>query len=591
MEFNQKMRHLITSALPYVNGVKHLGNLVGSILPADCYARFLRQQGKEVLYICATDDHGTPAELGAKSENISPQEYCSKHFETQKNIYKGFDIAFDHFGQTSRQQNIELTQQIGKEIYDNGFAEIRTIKQLYSNADKRFLPDRYVTGECPHCGYDRARGDQCENCTKVLDPTDLVNPFSSISGSHDLEVRETSHLFLLQSKLVDKLKNWIDSKKDWPNLVRSIAYKWLEEGLQDRCITRDLEWGVPVKNIPNLENKVYYVWFDAPIGYISATKEWSDLDTKNRDYKNWWYNVDDVILTQFMAKDNIPFHTLSFPATLMATNKPWKKVDYIKGFNWLTFYGGKFSTSQKRGVFTDKALEILPADYWRYYLISRAPESSDSSFTWEDLQALVNKDLADVLGNFVNRILKFTAKKFGHIVPESIDWTEEEKWLVDNLKILITEYTQNLDKNEFRKASFNLRQIWALGNEYVTKSAPWTIYKESKEKAATILSVSINLIRIFAIISSPIIPATSLKLAQSLKLNEEIEKIWIDSSNLLQELKQLPPNHPFEDIEPLFNKITDEQIEEFKVKFGSGDEDESGQFSSTMAAIKNQESK
>lgn len=361
-------RHLVTSALPYINGIKHLGNMVGSMLPADVYSRYLRQRGHDVLYICATDEHGTPAELAAKAAGVSVAEFCGQAHDAQKAVYDGFQLAFDYFGRSSSQQNVEITQHFARQLHRNGFIEERVIRQVYSPVDGRFLPDRYVEGTCPHCGYDKARGDQCENCTRVLDPTDLLNPRSAISGSTELEVRETKHLFLLQSKLQREVEAWVAlHEAQWPQLSSSIARKWLTEGLHDRAITRDLDWGVPVPTDtwPELaaEGKVFYVWFDAPIEYIGATKEWSDAgpDGETRDWKSWWYEADDTVrYTQFMAKDNVPFHTVMFPATELGVREPWKKVDVVKGFNWLTYYGGKFSTSQKRGIFTDAALEMLP---------------------------------------------------------------------------------------------------------------------------------------------------------------------------------------------------------------------------------------
>ena len=348
-------RQLITSALPYINGIKHLGNLVGSMLPADVYARYLRLRGHDVLYICATDEHGTPAELAAAEAGLGVAEFCAEQHELQKEIYAGFRLSFDYFGRSSSTQNTEITQTIARQLHANGFIEERAIRQVYSVADQRFLPDRYIEGTCPHCSYERARGDQCENCTRVLDPTDLLDARSAISGSTDLEVRETSHLFLLQSKLADEVAAWVDgASSQWPVLASSIARKWLDEGLQDRAITRDLEWGVPVPadTWPDLaaEGKVFYVWFDAPIEYIGATKEWSDATGQppETDWRSWWYDVDDTVhYTEFMAKDNVPFHSVMFPATLLGTREPWKKVDMLKSFSWLNYYGGKFSTSQK----------------------------------------------------------------------------------------------------------------------------------------------------------------------------------------------------------------------------------------------------
>src|SRR6056297_2012100 len=425
-------RILITSALPYINGIKHLGNLVGSQLPADLYARYMRARGNEVLFLCATDEHGTPAELAAAKTGEPVGEYCARMWQVQKDLADGFGLSFDHYGRSSSPENHRLTQHLAGKLFEAGLIEEVTEKQVYSKADGRFLPDRYIEGTCPNCGYERARGDQCENCTKQLDPTDLMNPRSAISGSTDLEVRETKHLYLKQRSLRSQLSEWIDGKKDWPILTTSIAKKWLRdgEGLQDRGITRDLDWGVPVQfpGAPwaGMDGKVFYVWFDAPIEYIAATAEWADAEgLGDAAWQRWWredLGASDVRYVQFMGKDNVPFHTLSFPATLMGANfdgtEPWKLVDYIKSFNWLTYEGGKFSTSQGRGVFMDQALEILPSDYWRWWLLANAPESGDSDFTWESFQGVVNKDLADVLGNFVSRVTKFCRARFSEAVPE-----------------------------------------------------------------------------------------------------------------------------------------------------------------------------
>ncbi|MCP4225934.1 MAG: methionine--tRNA ligase, partial [Actinomycetia bacterium] len=455
-------RQLITSALPYINGIKHLGNLIGSMLPADVYARYLRARGDEVLYICATDEHGTPAELAAAEADLPVAQFCAEQHEVQRRVYEGFGLSFDYFGRSSSPQNAEITQQIARQLHANGFIEERAIRQVFSPADNRFLPDRYIEGTCPHCDYPKARGDQCENCTRVLDPTDLLDARSAISGSQDLEIRETTHLFLLQSKLADEVANWIDKTgDDWPILASSIARKWLTEGLQDRAITRDLDWGVPVPadTWPELaaEGKVFYVWFDAPIEYIGATKEWSDAaaaeGSAGHDWRSWWHDVDDEVrYTQFMAKDNVPFHSVMFPATLIGTRDDWKKVDFLKALNWLNYYGGKFSTSQQRGVFTSDALEVLPADYWRYALIANAPESDDASFTWDLLATSVNKDLADTLGNFVNRVLTFSAKRFGDTVPAGGERGAAENALGARIAELVGELETNLDELQFRKA-------------------------------------------------------------------------------------------------------------------------------------------
>ncbi|MDG5801589.1 methionine--tRNA ligase [Streptomyces ossamyceticus] len=565
-------RHLITSALPYINGIKHLGNMVGSMLPADVYSRYLRQRGHDVLYICATDEHGTPAELAAKELGLPVDEFCAQAHDAQKAVYDGFSLAFDYFGRSSSQQNVEITQHFARKLKENGFIEERAIRQVYSPTDGRFLPDRYVEGTCPHCGYDKARGDQCENCTRVLDPTDLIEPRSAISGSTDLEVRETKHLFLLQSKLQHEVEAWVAAHEhQWPQLASSIARKWLTEGLHDRAITRDLDWGVPVPadTWPELaaEGKVFYVWFDAPIEYIGATKEWSDQDPENRDWKSWWFDVDtDVRYTEFMAKDNVPFHTVMFPATELGVREPWKKVDVVKAFNWLTYYGGKFSTSQKRGVFTDQALEVLPADYWRYFLIANAPESDDSSFTWEHFTATVNKDLADTLGNFVNRVLSFSRKRFGDEVPAGAAAGEAEAKLGEEIARLLAEYEEHMEALQFRKAAAALRALWSAGNSYLEEKAPWLEIKTDQEAAALTLRTAMNLIHLYAVVSEPFIPTSSAAMRGAFALEDDTAT-WV-APEQARSLTSVPAGTPFTVPPVLFAKLTEDDLETYKERFG-----------------------
>jgi methionyl-tRNA synthetase len=570
-------RQLITSALPYINGIKHLGNMVGSMLPADVYSRYLRQRGHEVLYICATDEHGTPAELAAKEVGLPVAEFCAQQHDAQRAIYDGFGLSFDYFGRSSSPQNRELTQTIARQLQQNGFIEERAVRQVYSATDGRFLPDRYIVGTCPHCGYDKARGDQCENCTRVLDPTDLINPRSAISGSSDLEVRETKHLFLLQSKLAGEVEAWVDEHgKDWPILTSSIARKWLTEGLHDRAITRDLDWGVPVPadTWPELaaEGKVFYVWFDAPIEYIGSTKEWADAapDGEHRDWKSWWYQADDTVnYTQFMGKDNVPFHAVMFPATQLGTRDAWKKVDYLKSFNWLNYYGGKFSTSQRRGVFTDAALELLPADYWRYFMMANAPESDDTNFTWEIFASSVNKDLADTLGNFVNRVLSFSRKRFGDDVPVGHEAGEPEQRLGVQIAELLAEYESQLDALQFRKAAHALRALWSAGNSYLEEKAPWLEAKTDPEGAALTLRTAMNLIHLYAVVSEPFIPTSSAAMRAAFALPEDTRR-WVTADEA-RALAFVPAGTPFTVPPVLFAKISEEDLESYRVRFGGED--------------------
>ena len=491
-------RFLITSALPYVNGVKHLGNLAGSLLPADIHARFRRQTGHEVLFLCGTDEHGTPSELAAQAAGLPVADYCARQHAAQADIYRRFGLSFDHFSRTSGEANRKLTQEIFLALDAAGFIEARTIRQAYSPADGRFLPDRYVVGACPHCGSANARGDQCEACTRLLDPDDLVGPRSAISGAADIEFRETRHLFLTLSALEGRLRAWLATRRDWPPLVQSIARKWLDEGLRDRCITRDLSWGVPVPK-RGFRGKVFYVWFDAPIGYIAAGVECSD------DWRKWWQS-DDVRYLQFLAKDNVPFHAISFPAALLGSGLPLKLVDVIKGFNWLTFEGGKFSTSGRRGIFTDAALDACPADCWRWWLAANAPESSDTDFTVERFVDGVNKDLGGAFGNLVNRCLSFAATRFDATVPQPGEPGPLERQLAIGLEARLASLRAHHEALAFRKATEEVRAIWKLANAYLSEAAPWTAIKTDKVRAATIVHTGLDLVRTAALVGWPFIP-------------------------------------------------------------------------------------
>lgn len=599
-------RILITSALPYINGIKHLGTLAGSMLPADVYARFQRSRGRETLYICATDEHGTPTELAAAEAGQDPATFCQAQHDVQHDLGRKFGLSWDHFGRSSSPQNHKLTQRFARELWEAGFIEERITQQVYSNADKRFLPDRYVIGTCPHCGYTAARGDQCENCTRVLDPADLIKPRSAVSGSEDIEIRDSKHLFLRQSLFSDKLRTWIDSKKgEWPLLVTSIALKWLDEGLQDRGITRDLEWGVPVNawewganpegETPDLEGlagKVFYVWFDAPIEYIAATWEWADAKAAeagrgpaaDAEWERWWRGPEaaDVTYVEFMGKDNVPFHTVGFPCTLIganerleadgswrpANNAPWKLVDELKGFNWLDYYGGKFSTSQKRGVFMDHALELLAPDYWRWWVSANTPETSDATFTWEQFQVQVNADLADVLGNFVNRILKFTETRFEGVVPAGGEPTELETKLYADVDAKLAELTAHLEGREFRKSTTALRQLWVLGNQYLTEAAPWTAIKTDPERAAIVVRTGLNLVALFAKVSEPFIPFAAEKIAMG--VGEDFPGAWPTGQGAAI-LDILPAGRKVQAPEVLFKKVENEQVAEWVARFGGAD--------------------
>jgi methionyl-tRNA synthetase len=575
-------RILITSALPYINGIKHLGNLAGSMLPADVYARFQRARGAEVLFICATDEHGTPAELAAAAAGQEVSAYCDAQHALQRDTAQAFGLSFDWFGRSSSPENRALTQHFAHVLEENGLIEERLDRMIYAIDDGRFLPDRYVEGVCPHCGFEKARGDQCDNCGRLLDPLDLIAPYSAVSGSRNLEVRDTRHLYVLQTRLADRIRAWVDQHADWPLLTRSIAYKHLDEGLIDRGITRDLAWGVPVayegRVRPGFEGKVFYVWFDAPIEYIAATHEWAAATASEPEqaWRRWWRldeGASDVRYVQVMGKDNVAFHTVSFPATLLGSGEPWKTVDMLKSFNWLNWYGGKFSTSGRRGVFMDQALQLLPADYWRWYLTANAPEGSDTAFTWEQFATAVNKDLADVLGNFVNRIARFAETRFDARVPDGGEPGPLEQKLYGDLTARLAELTAQMEGLELRKSAQSLRAIWGLGNEYLAEAAPWTVIKTDPVRAGMIVRTGLNLAALFARLSHPFIPFTAEKIIEALapKTEAAVDVGAWPTGDVVEALRGLPPGAPIRAPDVLFNKIDGAQVAAWTERFGGAD--------------------
>jgi methionyl-tRNA synthetase len=499
-------RYLITSALPYINGVKHLGNLVGSMLPADIYARYLRQRGEQVLFICGTDDHGAPAEMAAEQQKMSVEQFCEQMHLKQKQTYDGFHLSFDYFGRTSDVTHHAVTKEVYGGLKRNGWIQERIIEQFYSNKDKRFLADRFIVGQCPHCHDQKARGDQCDGCGQLLEPTDLIDPRSATDAADQLVLKQTKHLFLNLKGLEAKINGWVNQLKK-SKLVDGICRKWLAEGLQPRCITRDLKWGVPV---PDQQDKVFYVWFDAPNAYVSFTKSWAKAQGRPDAWRDWWYG-DDVEYTQYMAKDNVPFHAFFWPAMLEGSGVSWRKVDHIKAYHWLFFEDGKFSTSQQRGIFMDQALERYPADYWRYYLMANAPESADSNFTWDHFATTINAGLANKLGNFVSRVLALVNRHFDGKVPEHSSNGMDQR-LLEQLQ----SYTDQLDQAYRLNLSRDMAKIhadlWSLGNAYITEKQPWALVKHHKVDAGQCIANCLYVIQLYVVTLKPFLPEISKKI-------------------------------------------------------------------------------
>ncbi|EPS72788.1 hypothetical protein M569_01969, partial [Genlisea aurea] len=466
-----KRNVLITSALPYVNNVPHLGNIIGCVLSADVFARYCRNRGHNTLYICGTDEYGTATETKAMEEGCSPKEICDKYHAIHRDIYKWFDISFDEFGRTSSPKQTEICQSIFKKLLENNWLSENTMQQLYCDTCKKFLADRLVEGSCPTpgCNYDSARGDQCEKCGKLLNPTELVQPKCKVCRNTP-HVRDTNHLFLELPLLKGKLEEYISNMSvtgGWSQNAIQATNAWLREGLKQRCITRDLKWGVPVPH-ERFREKVFYVWFDAPIGYVSITA------CHTPEWEKWWKDPENVELFQFMGKDNVPFHTVMFPSTLIGTGEKWTLMKTISVTEYLNYEAGKFSKSKGIGVFGNDVKDTkLPVEVWRYYLLTNRPEVSDTLFTWADLQAKLNSELLSNLGNFVNRVLSFIAKEtgsgYGSIIPDAPEAHSHPltKALGDKIGDYVEQYIEAMEKVKLKQALKIAMTVSGEGNAYL----------------------------------------------------------------------------------------------------------------------------
>lgn len=561
---------LITSALPYANNIPHLGNIIGCVLSADVFARFCRSYyGKEnVLYVCGTDEHGTTTETKAVELGITPAEVTEKFYKIHTDIYKWFKCSFDIFGRTSSKNNIEVTQDIFLKLDKNGYIKEQELEQLYCEKCKRFLADRFAEGTCPKCGYEDARGDQCDKCSNLLNATELINPRCKICGSTPI-IKKENHLFIDLPKISPKLKSWIDSaSRKWSQNAITMTQGWLRDGLKLRCITRDLKWGVPVPK-KGYEHKVFYSWFDAPIGYIGITK-----DLLNEKYKDWWHNPDNILLYQFMGKDNIPFHTILFPSFLIGVEDNYTLLHQISSTEYLNYEDAKFSKSRGTGVFGDDAISSgIPADVWRYYLLSNRPETSDTIFTWKNFQKKTNNELLANLGNFINRTLTFLFRNLDAIIPElnSKDESNEN----NNEDNEITEFNNKvnekikqvislLERVELRKAINEIFALSKAGNIFFQHREPWKHKQEDakdKEHLNNTLYACIELVRKLAILIQPYLPETSLEIFRQLSLEQQS---FNDFDNKDKEIKS---GHKIAQPKVLFKKLEDKEVQKFHEKF------------------------
>lgn len=513
-----KRNVLITSALPYVNNVPHLGNIIGCVLSADIFARYSRMCGYNTLYVCGTDEYGTATETKALAENMTPRQVCDKYFDLHNSIYRWFNIGFDIFGRTSTDEQTKIVQELFLDLHKQNLIETKVVEQLLCENCDRFLADRFVEGTCPYagCGYDNARGDQCDACGKLINAIELVRPRCKVCNAAPV-VRESNQLFLDLPKIEPKLRSWVDTVDvKWTNNARVITKAWLKEGLKSRCITRDLKWGIPVP-LKDFEKKVFYVWFDAPIGYMSITSKYT------KEWREWWQPASaKVDLFQFMAKDNVPFHSVMFPSTLLGVNKGYTLVSHIFSTEYLNYEDGKFSKSRGIGVFGNDAQDTgIDADIWRFYLAANRPEGQDSTFSWDDLVLRNNSELLNNLGNFINRALVFCEKNFACTIS-TINLNRNDLILTSLINREIKGYVSSMEKARFRDAIRHALGISRHGNQYLQTEQPWVLMKgsdEQKIRAQSVISLCCNIAYLLANVLFPFMPATSRKIYSQLNLS------------------------------------------------------------------------
>ena len=565
-------RRLITSALPYVNNVPHLGNLI-QVLSADAFARFCRLRGYETLYVCGTDEYGTATENRAAEEGISPKELCDRYHAIHADIYRWFNIAFDKFGRTSTPIQTEVTQDIFLKLDKAGYICEKTIEQFFCAKCDRFLADRFIRGKCPNCGSEEARGDQCEACGKLLDPTDLKEPQCSTCGSTP-SLQKTNHLYIDLPGIREKLEAWIQTasvKGFWANNAIQMTQAWIRDGLKERAITRDLKWGIPVPR-PGYEKKVFYVWFDAPIGYISITGTlgediinggkntggWSFANW--RDFVNyWWKTPEETELFQFIGKDNIPFHTVIFPSSQLGSGDKWTMLHHMSSTEYLNYESGKFSKSRGIGVFGTDAMETgIPSDVWRFYIFYNRPEKSDAMFTWKDFQEKVNGELIGNLGNLVNRTLTFVTRYFGGKIPSAKSdpafWAEVEKHE--------SSIAEKLDRAELRDAFREIFELSSFANKYFQDNEPWRLRNDDPEKAASVIRDLTYIVRDLSVLIEPYMPQAAARIASFFGLKHGENLGWKDTGRA----EGLPDDAQITS-EVLFAKLEDDQVETLREKY------------------------
>ncbi|MFV0572208.1 MAG: methionine--tRNA ligase [Xanthomarina gelatinilytica] len=556
-------RYTITAALPYTNGPIHIGHLAGVYVPADIYARYLRLTGNDVAFICGSDEHGVPITIKAKKEGVSPQDIVDKYHAIIKKSFEDFGISLDNYSRTSAKIHHETASEFFRTLYSKGEFIEEVTEQLYDEETNQFLADRFVIGTCPKCGNEESYGDQCETCGTSHNATDLINPKSAITGNVPT-LKQTKHWFLPLDKHEAFLREWIlkGHKKDWKPNVYGQVKSWIDDGLRPRAVTRDLDWGIPVP-LPDAEGKVLYVWFDAPIGYISATKEWAEREGK--DWEPYWKDKD-TKLVHFIGKDNIVFHCIIFPAMLKAEGS-YILPDNVPANEFLNLEGNKLSTSKNWAVWLPEYLEDFPnqQDVLRYALTANAPETKDNDFTWKDFQARNNNELVAIFGNFINRVVVLTNKYYNGLVPEPSEFSQIDEETLAAVKAYPAVIASSIERYRFREASQELMNLARLGNKYLADEEPWKVIKENEARTRTIMFVALQIASALATLSEPFLPFTSNKLKSILNVSSSdsttenrIENSWYD---IASKDTLLPVGHQIGKAELLFSKIEDETVQ------------------------------
>ena len=546
-------RILVTSALPYANGPLHLGHLAGAYIPADIFVRYQRMKGNEVVYICGSDEHGVPITIRADSEHLHPQQVVDRYHVQIADSFRNLGIDFDHYSRTSIPLHHEISQGFFLRLFEKGHIREEIVEQYYCSNCKRFLPDRYIEGECPNCHSDDARGDQCEKCGRWLEPIQLLNPRCKICGTAP-EIRATKHWYFRLSEFQDSLEQWQESKHNWKSNVREFCSGWFKEGLTDRPITRDIDWGIPVP-LKDAEGKVLYVWFDAPIGYISATIEWSQNRNEPEKWRDYWCDSQ-TRLIHFIGKDNIVFHAIVWPAMLMA-HGDLILPENIAANEFLTIEGQKLSTSRKWAVWVDEYLEVFPPDPLRYFLAANAPENKDSDFSWKDFQNRNNNELADILGNLINRSLSFVTKHFDGKVPPATHLSDLDKGILAAIGLAASRIGAALDEFQVRKALGELMELAREGNRFFNDSTPWKTIKTAPLQCAATLNTTLQLQVALTAMMQPFLPFSAEKLREMLNASPETRSVaWSRISEL-----RLPAGHSLGERAILFHKIEDDVID------------------------------